>query len=114
MEDGPALAEGRHFAGVTMSFVIEYLRSQMPESAIAALLRRAGETRTADEVADQSAWSTYTQVRRFLEAAVEELGDGAGLRDIGKNLSVGGDVAPEFASSLQGLGSPEALVSRSS
>src|SRR3954453_21991177 len=73
----------RHFSGVTSAFVIEYLRTQMPEDEIAALLERAGEQRSADELADGASWSSYGQLRMLLETVVDELGDSARLSDVG-------------------------------
>jgi hypothetical protein len=97
----------RHFAGVTTSFVVEYLRSQMSAAEVDAVLQRAGETRTVEQLADDSTWSSYTQLRRFLEAAVEALGnDSAGLRNVGSETVA---LLPDFTTMLMGLGTPGAL-----
>ena len=106
MDLGPELGGDRHFAGVTTSFLIEYLRTQMSASAIDELLSCAGERRTAHELADDSSWSSYGEVRRLLEATVEALGDGRRLRELGTADVVS---LPEFSTLLQVLGSPAAL-----
>ena len=101
MDDAP-----RHFSGVTSAFVIEYLRTRMSEDEIAALLTRAGERRTADELADGSSWSSYGQLRTFLETVVDELGESARLSDVGRAGSL---LMPEFSAMLQAFGSPAEL-----
>ncbi|MFZ6005799.1 MAG: EAL domain-containing protein [Actinomycetota bacterium] len=99
--------EGRHFAGTNTEFMIKYLRRRTPAGSVERVLQRAGEHRTADELADTGTWSTYSQFRSLLTACASELGEEA-LVAIG--LDSFADISvPEATAMLQALGSPASL-----
>ena len=56
-----------HVSGVYTKVLVEFLAESMPGDCIQELLRRAGETRSLDELGDASSWSSYDQFRRLLE-----------------------------------------------
>ncbi|MGD0313777.1 MAG: EAL domain-containing protein [Acidimicrobiales bacterium] len=62
----PISAE-HHISGVYTKMLMGFLAETMPTGDIQALLARAGETRTLDEVADPASWSSYDQFKRLLE-----------------------------------------------
>lgn len=62
----PKSAE-RHISGVYTKMLVDLLLETMSASTIQDLLRRAGETRTLDELSDVGSWSSYLQFRRLLE-----------------------------------------------
>jgi diguanylate cyclase (GGDEF)-like protein len=56
-----------HISGVYTKMLVEFLVETMSADTIQNLLRRAGETRTLDELSDVGSWSSYHQFRRLLE-----------------------------------------------
>jgi diguanylate cyclase (GGDEF)-like protein len=56
-----------HVSGVYTKMLMEFLVETMASDHIEELLRRAGETRCLDELADAGSWSSYRQFRRLLE-----------------------------------------------
>ena len=54
-------------SGIYTKVLVEFLAESMPGDCIQELLRRAGETRSLDELGDASSWSSYDQFRRLLE-----------------------------------------------
>ena len=57
----------RHISGIYTKMLMELLVVTMPSDLIEDLLRRAGESRSLDELADGASWSSYRQFRRLLE-----------------------------------------------
>jgi diguanylate cyclase (GGDEF)-like protein len=106
MEATDPVAGERHFGGATTRTVIGILRANMTGDEIATLLESIGDSRTVDELEDDSIWSSYRQVRLLLEGTASALGTSAPLRDSGMTLTAS---TPEFATMLQALGSPAAL-----
>ncbi|HEY2429494.1 MAG TPA: EAL domain-containing protein [Acidimicrobiales bacterium] len=103
---GPDLE--RHFAGTNTQWLIGFLRLHAHPGTVAEVLRRAGETRSAEELCDDTTWSSYEQFRRLLEAAGDVLGDADQLAGIG--LETFAKMAmPDYTAMLQALGSPAAL-----
>ena len=97
----------RHFAGTNTQFIVTYLKRRTPPGTIERVLERAGETRTADELADPVTWSSHAQFRKLLVACEAELGEDV-LFAIG--LDVFSEVTgPDGTAMLQALGSPSAL-----
>ncbi|MEY2461713.1 MAG: hypothetical protein QOG30_3543, partial [Acidimicrobiaceae bacterium] len=100
-------AAGRHFSGTNTQFVIKYLRARTPPGTVGRVLRRAGERRSADVLADSVTWSSYSEFRNLLGACAAELGEEV-LAAIG--LDAFADVsAPDSIAMLQALGSPSSL-----
>jgi diguanylate cyclase (GGDEF)-like protein len=107
VESEASQAAGRHFAGTNTQFIMKYLRTRTPPGTVERVLRRAGEPRSADLLADAATWSSYTEFRNLLAACAAEVGE-EGLAAIG--LDAFADVsAPDATAMLQALGSPSAL-----
>ena len=96
---------GRDFGGPLTGIIVRYLREHTPEGTIEAVLRAAGETRSADTLSDDNGWSSYQQYRRLLEATAGVLGGSAGLAIAGSRVfeSIG---SVETVETLRALGSP--------
>src|SRR6267142_2420105 len=56
-----------HVSGVYAKMLMEFLGQTMASDDVEKLLRRAGESRSLDELADAASWSSYHQFRRLLE-----------------------------------------------
>jgi diguanylate cyclase (GGDEF)-like protein len=100
---------GRHFAGTLTRMVLDHIRDHAPAGSVDDLLRRAGETRSVDELTDDTTWSSYDEFRHLLEAAAAVLGGPERLVDIGESAAIAAGSMPETIEALQGLGSPAAL-----
>lgn len=57
-----------HVSGVYTKMLTEFLAQTLPGDAVDRLLHEAGESRSLDELADITSWSSYGQFRRLLEA----------------------------------------------
>jgi diguanylate cyclase (GGDEF)-like protein len=66
--------DARDVSNTGLRFVLEALRRQGGEDAVAAVLARAGEKRSVLELVDDSGWSTYDQFRAILEAVTDTVG----------------------------------------
>ena len=62
-----AIPAEHHISGVYTKLLMEFLVETMPSDQIEELLRRAGESRGLEELADASSWSSYLQFKRLLE-----------------------------------------------
>lgn len=85
----------RETAGTTMRLIIDYVRTHGGESAVAALLDEAGETRPLSVLEDENVWSSYDAKIRLLEAAAVVTGQPNAARRIGESAlvsNVGGSV----------------------
>lgn len=98
----------RHFAGSMTKYLVDHLRQRCPSGSLEEVLGRAGEHRSAEELADESSWSSYQQLRALLEATADVLGGPHQLSTIavGAMESIS---SPEFTAALQDLGSPSVL-----
>jgi diguanylate cyclase (GGDEF)-like protein len=56
-----------HVSGVYTKMLVEFLAETMPADRIHQLLKKAGESRSIDELGTASSWSSYHQFRRLLE-----------------------------------------------
>jgi len=105
--EGP-LGTQRHFAGSMTLYLVNYLADRTNPETLDEILRRAGETRGADELRDEATWSSYWQLRRLLEATSEVLGGRqhlfAAAADSWNHMTT-----PSSTEMLQALGSPAAL-----
>jgi diguanylate cyclase (GGDEF)-like protein len=95
---------GREFAGTYVGLLIAYLRDRAPAGTLDEVLATAGETRTVEQIVDPSAWSSYWELRRLLEATNKVLGLDA-LEAAGRQAV---DVAdyPGAAEMILSFGSP--------
>jgi diguanylate cyclase (GGDEF)-like protein len=98
----------RDFSGVVTQFLISYLQSDASGETLERVLLSAGETRSVAELSEASTWSTYTQLRRLLEATGNELGGPATLSVVGQH-ALDSIQSPELLESLSALGSPTAV-----
>jgi len=78
--------EGRDTAGVTTRLIVAYARRHLGEAGVAALLRRAGETRSVEALEDEGVWSSYRQKIALFEAAEQAMGDAWVARRIGESV----------------------------
>lgn len=99
----------RHTSGATTALVIRYVRARGGEQAVKDVLERAGEQRTADQLEDETTWSTYEQKIALFEAAAEVLGDPEVTRRIGE-MVIDLRVALPLKLVLRALGSPGAVL----
>ena len=106
MSELPEVGTNRHFAGVTTQYLMTFLRTRLGVGALDDVLRRAGESRSIEELGDDTTWTSYPQMRRLLEAAAAALGGSAALRRVGGAVTV---TMPDFAAALQSLGTPAEL-----
>jgi EAL domain-containing protein (putative c-di-GMP-specific phosphodiesterase class I)/GGDEF domain-containing protein len=56
-----------HISGIYTKMLVELLVETMSAGTIQDLFRRAGETRTLDELSDVGSWSSYLQFRNLLQ-----------------------------------------------
>lgn len=76
--------------------------------ALTDTMRRAGETRSIEELCDPGSWSTYEQFRALAEAAEHVLGGEEALVAVGAD-AVSKPTMPEIHALMLSLGSPDAL-----
>lgn len=100
---------GRDTSGVTTRVIVLYVSEHGGDQAVAALLERAGETRSAAELLDEHGWSSYEQKLRLFRAAVEVLGDPEAVRRIGQFM-LRSRIALPLLVLLRALGSPEQVL----
>jgi diguanylate cyclase (GGDEF)-like protein len=97
---------GRDFSGTLTQFVIGFLRGRTPEGTLEEIFGLAGETRSARELCDVNAWSSYRQYRNLLEATGKVLGGGPeALTAVGLH-TLDTIRNPELMETLRALGSP--------
>jgi len=99
---------GRHFAGSMTLYVVRYVEAHGGRDALDEVLKRAGETRSLDVLADEASWSSYPQLRRILEATAEVMGGREHLFAASAE-AFGLMSMPSATEMLQALGSPSAL-----
>ena len=101
----------RHFERAPIVMTISYVRANLGEEAVHRMLRLAGETGPPEELLDDARWCSYSQMRRFLEAAAVVLGGSDELRCVGRALI---EVMnnPAGLATLQQLPSPNDLFAR--
>jgi diguanylate cyclase (GGDEF)-like protein len=100
---------GRETSGATTRVVVLYVKEHGGDRAVAALLERAGETRSVDALLDEHGWSSYEQKLRLFRAATDVLGDPEAVRRIGQSM-LRSRVALPLLVLLRALGSPEQLL----
>ena len=91
-----------HVSGLYVNMLMDSLAARLSPETIEDVLRRAGETRTVDELNTSSSWSSYDQFRRLLEEA------GAALASApGPDQPMPPDLlTTEIAGAIQELGTP--------
>ncbi|MGI8791732.1 MAG: EAL domain-containing protein [Acidimicrobiales bacterium] len=99
----------RHVSGSTTWNLINLVRHEAGEDAVAAVMLAAGETRSLAEVEDSNGWSSFEQTKRLLEATAEVLGDPRAAERVG-TVTASADMTSEVVALLRSLGSPGELV----
>ena len=92
-----------HVSGLYVNMLMDSLAARLSPETIEDVLRRAGETRTVDELNTSSSWSSYDEFRRLLEEAGAALASAPGP----DQLSMPPDLlTTEIAGAIQELGTP--------
>jgi diguanylate cyclase (GGDEF)-like protein len=107
----PLSATGsRHVSGAVIWYLVHLVRNRLGEDGVRRLLALAGEARSAEELEDDTSWSSFWQAKALFHATAELLGDPHATRQIGENVARA-DLTSETAALLRSLGSPgEVLV----
>ena len=72
--EDPGDESDRDFSGLYSQSLLELLRSVGGDDLVSAVLRDAGEKRSAEDLEQDCNWSSYGQLRRLLESASRHLG----------------------------------------
>jgi diguanylate cyclase (GGDEF)-like protein len=102
-------AEGR-VSHTMIRMALEHAEAVAGPGAIARILERAGEGRTAETMVDDSGWSSYLRFRALLEATAVELGGVEPLTRVDESGDVTSGSMPSATEMLQLMGSPHALL----
>ncbi|HWE56270.1 MAG TPA: sensor domain-containing diguanylate cyclase [Acidimicrobiales bacterium] len=103
------MTESRETAGLTMRLLIDFVRREYGEVAVARTLEMAGETRPLTVLEDEKVWSTYNQKIALFEAAEKV----TGRPDIGPAVGrtvLQSSVGNSLKIALGLLGSPATLL----
>jgi diguanylate cyclase (GGDEF)-like protein len=106
----PAMSEA-HFSGLTTRLIVEHLRDRMPAGTLDTVLEAAGETRAMEVLLDDTSWTSYSHMRRLLEAAGVAMGGPRSLTPVGRDARLLSESVPEMLETARALGSPGALYS---
>jgi diguanylate cyclase (GGDEF)-like protein len=105
---GPRLRtpeEARETSGATTGLVLEFVRQQAGEPAVAEMLRRAGVPFAAADLARPSHWVGYDTRIRLFQAATDVLGDPATMFRVGREALSHG-LPPALVLLIRAIGSP--------
>jgi hypothetical protein len=69
--------QGRDFPASYVGILIAYLRNRAPAGKLDEVLTTAGESRSVEQIMEPSAWTSYLEFRRLLEATGQVLGPDA-------------------------------------
>jgi diguanylate cyclase (GGDEF)-like protein len=99
----------RHISGSTIAVVVRYIERVVGVDGVTALVERAGDARSLEDITSLSGWSSYAQACALFEAARELTGDpDVGFR-IGQEM-LRQHAGTEVAALLRSLGSPGELL----
>lgn len=101
--------EPREIGGATTGALIVYVRRIGGEAAVRAVLERAGERRSAEELTDTTTWSSYAKASALFRAAEEVIGDADVALHAGEELLLQ-YADTEVAALLRSLGSPTEVL----
>src|SRR3712207_6755069 len=99
----------RQIAGSMTGALIGYLRRSCDDGVVDAVLRRAGESRSADVLCDPTVWSSYAEAIALFAAAADVVGDDDIGRKAGQEL-LAQYAGTEVAALLRSLGSPAEVL----
>lgn len=95
-------------------YLVGFLQLHAHAGAVQEVLRLAGEVRSADELAEDTTWSSYDQFRALFEAAGVVLCGQRRLADVGLgSWDFGPKSNPEWLEMLRTLGSPGKVFANS-
>jgi diguanylate cyclase (GGDEF)-like protein len=98
--------EARETSGATTGLVLGYVRARAGEAAVGEVLRRAGVSSTAEQLASAAHWTSYDTRIRLFAAATEVLGDPETMFRVGREgLSHG--MNPALVLVVRAMGSPQ-------
>lgn len=97
--------ELRETSGATTRLLIGYVRTRGGDDAVAEVLRRSGVQRTAEELEDETSWSSYDERIRLFTAAVEVVSEPNMMFEVGAS-AVEQNLNPSLILLFQALGSP--------
>lgn len=101
--------DNRQNAGMISKLLLALVEHRAGEAGVQAVLRHAGETRSAEELCLDGTWSSYEQGKALFEAAASVLGDAHISRDIGEGI-LEERLAMDMAAVLQSFGSPARIL----
>ena len=101
-------AAEHHVSGLYVTMLIDSLANHLSTDEIRAMLSRAGESRSLEELSESSSWSSYDQFRRLLEEAKRTTDSlpPAGLEDPTAEVTLDS----EIAGTIQSFGSPASVL----
>jgi diguanylate cyclase (GGDEF)-like protein len=102
---GSPVAEARETSGATTGLLLNYVRRQAGDDAVAEVLRRSGVPHTAAQLALPSQWTSYDTRIRLFAAATEVLGDPQTMFRVGRE-ALGLGLAPAIVLLVRAMGSP--------
>ncbi|MBI1844390.1 MAG: hypothetical protein HYR89_07265, partial [Actinobacteria bacterium] len=105
----PEAVNSRQNAGMVAKLVLALVERRAGEAGVQAVLKRAGETRSAEELSLDGTWSSYEQGKALFEAAASILGDAHIGRDIGEGV-LEERLAMDMAAVLRSFGSPARIM----
>ena len=102
---GPAVSEARETSGATTGLLLNYVRQQAGDDAVAEVVRRAGVALPVAELELPSNWTSYDTRIRLFTAATEVLGDPQAMFRVGREALSHG-LAPALVLVIRAMGSP--------
>ena len=106
---GPA--SNHHISGLYTHMFMDSLAERLPVDAIRDILRRAGESRSLEELNTVSSWSSYDQFKRLLQEARITVDSTPGAAD--RKPTPIRLIDTEIAATVQALGSPREVLASS-
>jgi diguanylate cyclase (GGDEF)-like protein len=97
--------EARETSGVTTAGLLTYVEAHGGPDAVSRLIERAGVRATAEELADQSRWFSYSTRVRLFSAATDVLGDPDVMFHVGA-AAMRSNLAHSLLLVLRALGTP--------
>jgi uncharacterized protein (TIGR02265 family) len=108
---GSVVTEARETSPATMTALLDYVRAQGGETAVAATLDRAGLQLTAAELTDTAHWASYDTRIGLFAAATAVLGDPSAMFRVGATALTSG-MAPSVVLLVRAMGSPRQVFRR--
>ena len=100
-----------HISGLYTNMLMDLMGDRLSPDAIQAVLDRAGETRSLEELHSSSSWNSYHQFKRLLQeakAALEAIPESDKNNPTSTNF-----LNTEIANTIQALGSPGSVLATS-